>query len=136
MLLPPRQFRFRPAARDSLGHGTAQAAARAGSVRLWLSLGPAPQKLTVLTSDASFDYIRCMRTTLDLDKPVLEGLKALQKKQKRSLSRIASELLADALNARRKAEKGHVTFSWNSSAMRARVDLQDKEAVYKILDEA
>jgi hypothetical protein len=77
-----------------------------------------------------------MRTTLDLDKPVLEGLKALQKKEKRSLSRIASELLADALSARRKAaQAGSVAFFWNSSAMRARVDLQDKESVYKILDE-
>ena len=77
-----------------------------------------------------------MRTTLDLDKPVLEGLKALQKKEKRSLSRIASELLADALSAKRRAGKaGHVSFSWNSSAMRARVDLQDKEAVFRILDE-
>ena len=77
-----------------------------------------------------------MRTTLDLDKPVLEGLKALQRKEKRSLSRIASELLAEALNAKRKSTNaGRVSFSWNSSAMRARVDLQDKEAVYKILEE-
>lgn len=77
-----------------------------------------------------------MRTTLDLDKPVLEGLKALQKKEKRSLSRIASELLADALRARRNARQtGRVSFSWNSSAMRARVDLLDKESIYEILDE-
>ena len=78
-----------------------------------------------------------MRTTLDLDKPVLDGLKALQKKEKRSLSRIASELLADALSARRKARRaGPAEFSWNSSPMHARVDLRDKEAIYKILDES
>ncbi len=89
-----------------------------------------------MTSDAPPDYIRCMRTTLDLDKPVLEGLKALQRKEKRSLSRIASELLAEALSAKRKAGRAmHASFSWNSSAMRARVDLQDKESVYKILNE-
>ena len=90
-----------------------------------------------MTSDVNLDYIRCMRTTLDLDKPVLAALKALQKKEKRSLSRIASELLADALNAKRKAGQAkRVSFSWNSSAMGARVDLQVKESVYKILDES
>ena len=78
-----------------------------------------------------------MRTTLDLDKPVLDGLKALQKKEKRSLSRIASELLAEALGARRKGgRRRHTAFSWNSSPMQARVDLRDKEVVYKILDES
>ena len=77
-----------------------------------------------------------MRTTLDLDKPVLEGLKALQKKEKRSLSRIASELLADALMAKRRVgQKGRISLSWNFSAMQARVDLQDKETVHRILDD-
>lgn len=77
-----------------------------------------------------------MRTTLDLDKPVLEGLKALQKKEKRSMSRIASELLAEALSAKRRTGRaGRVSFSWNSSAMRARVDLEDKESVQRFLDE-
>lgn len=78
-----------------------------------------------------------MRTTLDLDKSVLDGLKALQKEEKRSLSRIASELLTDALSARRKAGRTRDTaFSWNSSPMQALVDLRDKAAVYKILDES
>lgn len=77
-----------------------------------------------------------MRTTLDLDKPVLDGLKALQKEEKRSLSRIASELLADALSARKKNEKKRLRrIDWNSASMGARVDLRDKDAVYKILDE-
>ena len=73
-----------------------------------------------------------------MDKPVLDGLKALQKKEKRSLSRIASELLADALSERRKGEraKSANTFSWNSLPMHARVDLRDKDAVSKILDES
>jgi len=77
-----------------------------------------------------------MRTTLDLDKPVLDGLKALQKKEKRSLSRIASELLGDALKARREGgRKRPPAFRWNSSRMQSRVDLADKDAIYKILDE-
>jgi hypothetical protein len=76
-----------------------------------------------------------MRTTLDLDKPVLDGLKALQKKERRSLSRIASELLADALSARKKGgRKKRAGLIWNSAPMHARVDLRDKEAVYRVLD--
>jgi hypothetical protein len=39
-----------------------------------------------------------MRTTLDLEEPVLEGLKSLQKKEKLPLGKIASRLLADALS--------------------------------------
>lgn len=77
-----------------------------------------------------------MRTTLDLDKPVLDGLKALQKKEKRSLSRLASELLSDALRERRQREGGKpAQFQWTSSAMGAKVDLRDKDAVFAILDE-
>jgi hypothetical protein len=78
-----------------------------------------------------------MRTTLDLEKPVLDGLKALQKKEKRSLSRIASELLAEALGVRQNAERrrSEETFAWNSAPMRARVDLRDTDALYRILDE-
>lgn len=77
-----------------------------------------------------------MRTTLDLERPVLDGLRALQKKERRSLSRIASELLADALDARRKGQRAESPkLSWNAAPMRARVDLRDKDAVYKILEE-
>ena len=81
-------------------------------------------------------YIRCMRTTLDLEKPVLDGLKALQKRERRSLSQLASELLADALDARRKGQQPNPSkLSWNTAPMQARVDLRDKDAVNRILDE-
>lgn len=39
-----------------------------------------------------------MRTTLDLEKPVLDGLKKLQKLEKVSLGEIASRLRAEALD--------------------------------------
>ena len=38
-----------------------------------------------------------MRTTLDLDAPVLNGLKRLQQREGQSLGRLASDLLATAL---------------------------------------
>jgi hypothetical protein len=44
-----------------------------------------------------------MRTTLDLEKPVLEGLKRLQKEEKLPLGKIASRLLAEALAGKRSA---------------------------------
>lgn len=76
-----------------------------------------------------------MRTTLDLDQPVLDGLKALQKKEKGSLSSIASSLLSEALASRQKSRQSSAKFSWKVKKMRARLDLSDKETVFKILDE-
>jgi len=77
-----------------------------------------------------------MRTTLDLDKPILDRLKDLQKKEKRSLGRIASELLADALDARsRTAPERTRALKWNPRAMESLMDLRDKDAVYAALDE-
>lgn len=73
------------------------------------------------------------RTTVDIDAPVLRELKALQKKEKRSLGRLISQLLAEAL-ARRKTEKLPGKFQWVSRPMNALVDLSDKEAVYAALD--
>ncbi len=78
-----------------------------------------------------------MRTTLDLDKPVLDGLKRLQKREKASLGEIASRLLAEALRQREVGGAGDaVAFRWNAIDMGAKVDLGDKEALHRMLDEA
>ena len=45
---------------------------------------------------------------------------------------VVSELLSDALARRRPDVRA--PFHWTSRAMRARVDLEDKEAVYAALD--
>ncbi len=74
------------------------------------------------------------RTTLDIDAPLLKELKNLQKKEGRSLGRIVSQLLAEAL-ARRKTAPGAPKLQWVSRPMRALVDLSDKEAVYGVLDQ-
>lgn len=73
------------------------------------------------------------RTTVDIDAPVLREVKALQKKEKRSLGRIVSELLAEAL-ALRRTRKPPAKLRWTSRPMKALVDLADKEAVYAALD--
>lgn len=73
------------------------------------------------------------RTTLDIDAPLLKEIKKLQAKEGRSLGRIVSQLLAEAL-ARRKTAPVPSKLRWVSRPMQALVDLSDKEAVYGVLD--
>lgn len=74
-----------------------------------------------------------MRTTIDIDTPIIREIKALQKKEQRSLGSLVSELLAEALTWRKKRGRRPV-LRWISRPMRARVDLADKEAVHALLD--
>ena len=76
-----------------------------------------------------------MRTTLDLASPVLEELKSLRNKEGGSLGSLASRLLAEALRAKRVEAPATPEFRWESQAMSANVNLADKEAVYRVLDE-
>jgi len=74
-----------------------------------------------------------MRTTVDIDDPILREVKAIHEKEGRSMGAIVSELLADAL-ARRRATRARPAFRWASRPMKALVDLSDKDAVYAALD--
>jgi hypothetical protein len=77
-----------------------------------------------------------MRTTLDLEKPVLDGLKRLQKVEKVSLGELASRLLAEALRGREaRRGLGSPALDWSVSDMGAKVDLADKDAIYRALGE-
>jgi hypothetical protein len=75
-----------------------------------------------------------MRTTLDIDGPVLRELKQLQKKERKSLGAIVSDLLAEALGRRRAKPVKRPVFAWTTRAMHARVDLADKDALYAALE--
>lgn len=75
-----------------------------------------------------------MRTTLDLDGSVLAQLKKLQQRRNTSLGRLASELLARAL-ADELAESAPAPLNWHTAPMAARVDLEDRDAVARLLDE-
>ena len=88
-----------------------------------------------LTSDANYNIIKRMRTTLDLEKPVLDGLKSLQKKEKVSIGKIASRLLAEALAREASLPTPQPALRWTSAPMQAKVNLADKEAVFRVLDE-
>ena len=74
-----------------------------------------------------------MRTTLDIDAPILREVKALHEREGRSTGAVASELLAEAL-ARRRSTRARPSFRWTSRNVKSRVDLSDKEAVHAALD--
>jgi hypothetical protein len=74
------------------------------------------------------------RTTVDIDAPILRDLKRLQKRERLSLGRLVSDLLAQALGSHGRRGPRRRKFQWVSRAMGARVDLADKEAVRAILD--
>ena len=75
-----------------------------------------------------------MRTTLDLEKPVLDGLRKLQKEEKLPMGKIASRLLAEALARKQTTGRGSPAFKWVSADMGAKVDLADKDAIFRELD--
>lgn len=73
------------------------------------------------------------RTTLNIDQTVLRGVRRLASSEGKTLAQVVSELLAMALAAQKRhtpADK----LSWKTKSMRARVDLEDKEAVYAALE--
>jgi hypothetical protein len=74
------------------------------------------------------------RTTLDIDGPILRDLKRRQKQEGKSLGRLVSDLLAQALHHSDVGRGGTSPFRWISRSMRAHIDLTDKEAVYEALD--
>lgn len=76
-----------------------------------------------------------MRTTVNIDDPVLKELKKLQKEAGKSLGRLISDLLAQALRERKAAKKRPGNPRWLSRAMGAHIDLADKEALYAALEQ-
>lgn len=76
-----------------------------------------------------------MRTTVDIDDPVLRELKKLKEKERKSLGRLVSDLLAQALRQRQAITVNRKpSLRWISKAMGARVDLADKEALYGAME--
>lgn len=73
-----------------------------------------------------------MRTTLDLDPAVLEELKRRRAAEGKPLGAIASELLRQALAS---PPRGRPDFAWASQSLEIRVDLEDKDALWRALDD-
>lgn len=75
------------------------------------------------------------RTTLNIDTPLLEELRKVQRKEGKSLGEVVSELVAEALAYRASQRRSTPrTFHWITRSMGARVDISDKEAMYAALD--
>jgi len=72
------------------------------------------------------------RTTLDIDEAILRELRRLGRREGKSLGQLVSELLASALA--REREEAPPALRWTAKPMRARVDLEDKEAVRRALE--
>jgi len=77
-----------------------------------------------------------MRTTISIDDPIMRDLKQLQKREKKTLGKLISELLAEAISAR--VKPGRVSekpLEWISRPLgKALVDIEDKEALSSLLD--
>ena len=75
------------------------------------------------------------RTTLDIDGSILHELRRRGERERKSMGRVASELLAAALAESERPPSGR-TFTWRSADLGApRFDLEDKEAVRRALEE-
>jgi hypothetical protein len=77
-----------------------------------------------------------MRTTLEIDDPILRDVKRIAKRNRKSIGRVVSDLLAKALGEGPASRAGESVFNWNSREMGAIVDIGDKDALYRALDGA
>jgi hypothetical protein len=76
------------------------------------------------------------RTTVDLDVSVLAELRQRAVRERKSLGRLASELLARQLAGDRPTS-GPEVFKWTSRDLGIpRVDIEDKEALSSLLEES
>ena len=76
-----------------------------------------------------------MRTTIDIDDPILKDLKRLQRREGKSLGRLVSDLLALALATQQRGSQPVApVFKWIARPMHARVDLADKHTLLDAMD--
>jgi len=78
-----------------------------------------------------------MRTTIDIDDPILKDLKRLQQREGKSLGRLVSDLLAQSLATQARSSRGASApaLTWHSKRMQAKLDLADKHALLDAMDE-
>jgi hypothetical protein len=74
------------------------------------------------------------RTTVDIDASVLRELKRRQERERKTLGQLISELVAQAMAAEESAAPAG-PFRWVTKDLAPRVDLEDKDALWSVLDE-
>lgn len=77
-----------------------------------------------------------MRTTLDIDKPILDELKRRGRAERKSLGRVVSEIVAATLHADHRRAAAAPPFTWIVKPMGARVDLADHDALLDAMDKS
>ena len=77
-----------------------------------------------------------MRTTIDIDDPILKDLKQLQAKVGKSMGRLVSDLLATALAEVREEHPRFQAFEWVTENMDAIVDIADRDALLDAMDKS
>jgi hypothetical protein len=75
-----------------------------------------------------------MRTTVDIEPSLLKDLKKIRQNEGKSLGRIISDLLAQALADRKSTKAPAKPPKWISKRMGARVDLADHDALYAAME--
>ncbi len=71
---------------------------------------------------------------MDIEKPVMDGRRALQRERRASLGQLASELLANALAANSKKISTAPKLGWIARPMKAKIDIGDKDVLHRHLD--
>lgn len=74
------------------------------------------------------------RTTIDIDASVLRELKMRQQRERKTLGQLVSELLAKALEPEHD-QPALPPFSWVTKDLQPRIDIEDKDALWSVLDE-
>jgi plasmid stability protein len=72
------------------------------------------------------------RTTLDLDATVLTDLRRRAAAEGKSMGQVASELLADRMGEERSADARPL--KWARKDMGFKIDLEDKDTLWNLLD--
>ena len=73
--------------------------------------------------------------TLHVDPPLVEELRALGEAEGKSVDRLASELLAEALAEYRSRPLRAIPFSWTSRPLGAQLEVAETRALYDLLDQ-
>ena len=77
-----------------------------------------------------------MRTTIDIDDPILNEIRRLQRREGKSMGRLVSDLLAQSLAASKASRHEPApSFKWLAKPMHARIDIADKHALLDAMDE-
>lgn len=76
-----------------------------------------------------------MRTTIDIDAALLRRLEERKRREGKTLGQLVSELLASALQESERPGARERRLDWVSRPMGARIDLEDKEAAPRALED-